>query len=127
MQFGVYLGENRHPSTKLEFPANVRSSNAVFVPIIYFFYPETGSRSLEEVDLLFEQADKAGKPWLSVVSIGRTKPRWYDENGQKTESFSGGGDTSETYIASDRDADEEKDGLEAGRKQRSIGSRGENV
>jgi hypothetical protein len=27
--------------------------NALFLPIIYFFYPETSGRSLEEIDLIF--------------------------------------------------------------------------
>ena len=28
-------------------------TNACFIPIIYFFYPETAKRSLEEIDLIF--------------------------------------------------------------------------
>lgn len=62
--------------------------NAVIVPSIYFFYPETGSRSLEEVDLLFESATAQGNPWFSVVNIAKKEPRWFDVDGEKTESYS---------------------------------------
>jgi uncharacterized RDD family membrane protein YckC len=27
--------------------------NAIFIPVIWFFYPETSGRSLEEIDLIF--------------------------------------------------------------------------
>lgn len=27
--------------------------NAIFLPILYFFYPETSGRSLEEIDIIF--------------------------------------------------------------------------
>lgn len=65
--------------------------NAVIVPSIYFFYPETGSRSLEEVDLLFENATAQGNPWLSVVKIAKKEPRWFDTEGEKTEEYSSSG------------------------------------
>lgn len=118
MQSGKPVPEPVPPSHQL-----TRLSNAAFVPLIYFFYPETGSRSLEEVDLLFEQAEKAGKPWLSVVSIGHKEPRWFDENGERTESYSGGG-TSDTYVGSERD---EKGSGEVTRKHVSSGSSDESV
>jgi len=46
--------------------------NLAFVPIIYFFYPETASRQLEDIDMFFR-----GKPSIFVhnnaeaVSIAR--------------------------------------------------------
>ena len=30
--------------------------NACFLPVIYFFYPETKQRSLEEIDIIFAKA-----------------------------------------------------------------------
>lgn len=76
------------------------SSNFVTIPIIYFFYPETGSRSLEEIDTLFQNATVAGKPWTSIVALSKTEPRWYDKDGQPTEAS--GGDGSTTLASSDK-------------------------
>lgn len=39
-------------------------TNAAFVPIIYFFYPETSNISLEGVDQIF--LDPNRKPWHPV-------------------------------------------------------------
>ncbi|KAI6916051.1 hypothetical protein KC355_g17815, partial [Hortaea werneckii] len=62
-------------------------TNFCIVPTIYFFYPETGYRSLEEVDLLFSEASKSKVPWLTVVSEARKEPMWFDENGEYTSSY----------------------------------------
>ena len=59
---------------------------------------------------MFEHADKAGKPWLSVVAIAHNEPRWFDENGERTESYSGAGGTSDTYVNSESGGDEGKEG-----------------
>lgn len=64
--------------------------NFAIIPTIYFLYPETGSRSLEEIDLLFENATTQGKPWFSVVKLAKEEPRWYDATGEKTEYSSNG-------------------------------------
>jgi hypothetical protein len=53
-------------------------SNAFIIPVIYFFYPETAYRSLEEIDTIFHKT----KGWFSVVSIARNEPRRYGKNGE---------------------------------------------
>ena len=35
--------------------------NASFLPVIYFFYPETAGHSLESIDLLFSSESQAGE------------------------------------------------------------------
>lgn len=71
--------------------------NFVIIPAIYFFYPETGSRTLEEIDLLFETATSRGNPWFSVVQVAREEPRWFDAEGEKTESYSSNGNSTEPF------------------------------
>ncbi|EAW12947.1 putative MFS monosaccharide transporter [Aspergillus clavatus NRRL 1] len=50
--------------------------NAVFIPIIWFFYPETAGRSLEEIDLIFAKGYVEG---ISYVRAARELPRLTDE------------------------------------------------
>lgn len=63
--------------------------NFVFVPIIYFLYPETGGRSLEEVDVVFKAAHDRGNAWFSVVQSAKEEPKWFDRNGDPTDSYGG--------------------------------------
>ncbi|OAA57138.1 General substrate transporter [Niveomyces insectorum RCEF 264] len=44
--------------------------NAIIIPIIYFFFPETAGRSLEEIDEIFAQS----KSIFDVVGIAKTMP-----------------------------------------------------
>ena len=58
------------------------ATNLAIVPIIYFLYPETAYRSLEEVDVIFHIANEApGNPWLNVVKISQNEPLWYGRKG----------------------------------------------
>ncbi|ANB11227.1 glucose-inactivated glycerol proton symporter STL1 [Sugiyamaella lignohabitans] len=41
--------------------------NFLFVPIIYFFYPETAGRSLEEMDIIFAKGYVEKKPYFRVA------------------------------------------------------------
>ncbi|PSK60160.1 High-affinity glucose transporter [Elsinoe australis] len=59
------------------------ATNFVFAPAIYLFYPETGCRSLEEVDVLFHVASRTKYPWWSVRDVAVMEPLWYGKNGRK--------------------------------------------
>jgi MFS family permease len=45
--------------------------NALFVPIIYFFFPETSGRSLEEIDQIFESSTSI----FDTVSAAKKLPK----------------------------------------------------
>ena len=55
--------------------------NAFMVPSVYFFYPETAYRSLEEMDTIFHKVEGASG-YLSVVKVAREEPRRYGKNGE---------------------------------------------
>lgn len=46
--------------------------NALMVPVVYFLYPETAHRSLEDIDKIFEASDPK-KPW-DVVRVAHEMP-----------------------------------------------------
>ena len=53
-------------------------SNAFIVPVVYFFYPETAYRSLEEMDTIFHNTTH----WWQVVRVAHHEPRRYGKNGE---------------------------------------------
>ncbi|KAH7321405.1 sugar transporter family protein [Stachybotrys elegans] len=55
--------------------------NAAIVPTVYFFFPETAYRSLEEMDTIFHKV-KGLKGALDVVHQARVEPRRYGKNGE---------------------------------------------
>jgi hypothetical protein len=55
--------------------------NAIIVPVVYFFYPETAYRSLEEMDAIFHKV-KGASGWFSVVKVAKDEPRRYGKNGE---------------------------------------------
>jgi hypothetical protein len=64
------------------------ATNFAILPLVYFFYPETAFRSLEEVDVIFQLADdEPGNPWLNVVHISKSEPLWFGKRGEKRENF----------------------------------------
>ncbi|XPS95687.1 hypothetical protein M3J09_004972, partial [Ascochyta lentis] len=64
------------------------ATNFAIIPLVYFFYPETAFRSLEEVDVIFALADEEpGNPWLNVVKISQNEPLWFGKRGEKRLDF----------------------------------------
>ncbi|KAF7561967.1 hypothetical protein G7046_g2188 [Stylonectria norvegica] len=55
--------------------------NAFMVPSVYFFFPETAYRSLEEMDTIFHGVS-GWKGAFSVVNQARIEPRRYGKNGE---------------------------------------------
>ncbi len=62
--------------------------NAVMVPSVYFFFPETAYRSLEEMDGIFQQVTGL-KGALDVVHVARNEPHHYNKNGELIEDVDG--------------------------------------
>ncbi|KAF1729513.1 Sugar transporter STL1 [Beauveria bassiana] len=58
--------------------------NAFMVPSVYFFFPETKLRSLEEMDAIFKKSSSV----FDAVSISLKEPYRYDKHGRlKPEYF----------------------------------------
>ncbi|POR35785.1 Sugar transporter STL1 [Tolypocladium paradoxum] len=55
--------------------------NAFMVPSVYFFFPETAYRSLEEMDTIFHKVS-GWKGAFTVVQQARMEPRRYGKNGE---------------------------------------------
>lgn len=53
-------------------------SNAFIVPVVYFFYPETAYRSLEEMDTIFHNTTSV----FNVVRVAKEEPHRYGKNGE---------------------------------------------
>lgn len=61
--------------------------NAFMVPSVYFFYPETAYRSLEEMDSIFHHVS-GWKGVFSVVHQAKVEPRRYGKNGELLVDYS---------------------------------------
>ncbi|KAH8649036.1 general substrate transporter [Xylariales sp. PMI_506] len=56
--------------------------NAFMVPSVYFFYPETACRSLEEMDEIFQSVGTGWKGYFTIVKAAREMPHRYGRNGE---------------------------------------------
>jgi hypothetical protein len=55
---------------------------------VYWLYPETAFRSLEEVDVIFALADEEpGNPWLNAVKFSKNEPLWFGKRGEQRAQF----------------------------------------
>jgi len=57
--------------------------NAFMVPCVYFFFPETAYRSLEEMDEIFHKTTNS----FDVVKIAHDMPHRYDKRGELLISY----------------------------------------
>lgn len=58
--------------------------NFLYVPIIYFFYPETAGRSLEEIDIIFAKAYVDGKaPYIIAQELPKLSNKEIEEEGAR--------------------------------------------
>ncbi|KAF6789367.1 sugar transporter stl1 [Colletotrichum musicola] len=56
--------------------------NAFIVPCVYFFFPETAYRSLEEMDSIFSKVGTGWKGAFTVIGQAEREPRRYGNNGE---------------------------------------------
>lgn len=48
------------------------------MPVVYFFYPETANRSLEEMDIIFRKS----RSIFDTVGIAKREPHRYNADGE---------------------------------------------
>lgn len=59
-------------------PPRFQRRNAFIVPVVYFFYPETSGRSLEEMDTIFRKCHSC----FTLVRIAHEEPRRFGRKGE---------------------------------------------
>lgn len=62
--------------------------NYLFIPVIFFFYPETAGRTLEEIDIIFAKAyvDKR-QPWRVAATLPHLSLQEQEDEGNKLGIF----------------------------------------
>ncbi|RSL94836.1 hypothetical protein CEP52_012401 [Fusarium oligoseptatum] len=77
--------------------------NAIMIPSVYFFFPESSRRSLEEMDLIFSKV-KGVRGALDVVKVARETPHQYGRNGELLIAASEGEKVETAHVESDEKA-----------------------
>ncbi|ODV77325.1 general substrate transporter [Suhomyces tanzawaensis NRRL Y-17324] len=58
--------------------------NYAFIPVIFFFYPETAGRSLEEIDIIFAKAHIDGRqPWRVAATMPKLSIKDIEDQGNQ--------------------------------------------
>jgi hypothetical protein len=70
------------PSPPFSRPTLTNFSNAFIFPVVYFFYPETAYRSLEEIDIIFRKTQRGWRGWFGVVKTAKNEPLRYGKHGE---------------------------------------------
>lgn len=64
--------------------------NYLFVPVIFFFYPETAGRTLEEIDIIFAKAHADGRqPWRVAATMPKLSYKEIEEQGNQLGLYEG--------------------------------------
>ncbi|ODV77260.1 general substrate transporter [Suhomyces tanzawaensis NRRL Y-17324] len=64
--------------------------NYAFIPIIFFFYPETAGRSLEEIDIIFAKAHVDGRqPWRVAATLPKLSLKEIESQGNQLGIYDG--------------------------------------
>lgn len=64
--------------------------NYLFIPVIFFFYPETAGRTLEEIDIIFAKAHTDGsQPWRVAAKMPKLLVREIEEQGTQLGLYDG--------------------------------------
>ncbi|KAI5949827.1 hypothetical protein CANMA_005407 [Candida margitis] len=64
--------------------------NFLFVPVIFFFYPETAGRSLEEIDIIFAKAHVEGRqPWRVAATLPKLSLQEIEAEGNSLGLYDG--------------------------------------
>lgn len=89
--------------------------NACFLPIIYFFYPETAGRSLEEIDIIFAKGYTEN---INYVTAAKQLPKLSDEEVEQAAIQYGfaGPDASEKQVSSSASTSDAEVAVGAGSK-----------
>lgn len=64
--------------------------NFLFIPVIFFFYPETAGRNLEEIDIIFAIAHTEGKqPWRVAAHMPKLSMKEIETQGTQLGLYDG--------------------------------------